>query len=139
MLKKLSRLSDWAPTILRIVAGIIFIPHGYQKLFGGMAKFTPYIVKLGFPFTLAPTAFAYAAALAEFLGGILLIIGLLTRWAALFAGINMAIAVLKVHLHNGLTGSGGFEFPLALLAICVALVLMGGGKASMDRAPFRWP
>jgi putative oxidoreductase len=124
---------------LRIVIGIILIPHGYQKLFGGIEKFVPNVVKLGFPFTLAPTAFAYAAALAEFLGGILLVIGLLTRWAALFAAVNMAVAIFKVHLHHGLTGSGGFEFPLALLAGCVALMLLGGGRASMDRAPRKWP
>ena len=80
LLGKLSGLHGLAPLILRLVLGVIFIAHGYPKLFGGgMEKFVGTVTtKVGMP-----PFMAYVAALSEFGGGVLLLLGLFTRWAAL--------------------------------------------------------
>ena len=82
-----------------------------------------------------PGWLAYFSMAAEFGGGILLLIGLLTRLASLIILLNMLGAILKVHLPNGLLGAAGkpgYEFPLALAAIPLALALLGGGALSAD-------
>lgn len=77
---------------------------------------------------------ALAAGSAEFFGGIALLLGLLTRPAAFVLAMTMLVAVITVHLPNGLfLSNNGYEFGLALLAITGALVLNGGGKLSLDR------
>jgi putative oxidoreductase len=113
--------------ILRVVLGAIFIAHGFQKISHGMPDLARTVAHLGFPM---PALFAWAAALSEFLGGICVLVGLFTRYAALAIAIVMTVAVVKVHLHEGLVG--GYEFPLALLAVAVAVVLLGAGPASVD-------
>ena len=70
----------------------------------------------------------------ELLGGIALVIGLLTRWAAALNGFDMIVAILLVHLKNGFLKPGGFEHPLTMLAACIALVMLGPGAASVDGA-----
>lgn len=129
MLGKLDRFKGWAPLFLRLVIGIIFISHGSDKVFGGMERFIESVAKMGMPPFLA-----YVSAGTELLGGILLVLGLLTRWAALFIVIDMAVAILKVHLPYGLRGAQGFEFPLMLLVGALALVLWGAGPLSLDRS-----
>ncbi len=121
---------------LRIPAGIIFVAHGAQKLFGsfggnGLEGTGQWMASLG----LEPGyLMALAAGSAEFFGGIAILIGLLTRPAALALAVTMAVAIVAVHLPNGLfMSNNGYEFGLALLAISVALVFNGGGKLSLDR------
>ncbi len=127
LLGRLKALDGFAPLLLRAVIGIIFVVHGYPKLFGGMEKFTSTVTNnLGLPWYMA-----YVAALSEFAGGILLILGLFTRWAALFISGVMVVAITRVHWHQGLVK--GFEFPLSLLAGAVTLVILGGGWLSVDR------
>lgn len=129
------------PAVLRLVMGVIFFAHGAQKALGwfGGAGFTN---TMGF-FTDGmhiPAAFAFLAIMAEFLGGLGLIIGFLTRIAAFGVFVNMIVAILMVHSPNGffMNWSGaqkgeGIEYHLLVLAITVVLMLRGAGAWSVDR------
>lgn len=128
MLAGLARFQPAVPLLLRVLLGAVFITHGFAKVSGDMARFSSAVGGLGFP---APTLFAWAAALAEFLGGICVLVGLFTRWAALAIAVVMAVAVTQVHLHEGLIG--GYEFPLTLLIVAVTLALSGAGPCSLDK------
>jgi putative oxidoreductase len=79
-----------------------------------------------------PPWMAYLVAAAEFGGGILVLLGFLTRFAALAILIDMTVAILKVHLHNGMTGPGGYEFPMGMAAIALALICFGAGPIAVD-------
>ena len=128
MLARFSRFQPAVPLLLRVVLGVIFIAHGFHKISHGMPDFVGTVRHLGFP---APWLFAWAAALSEFLGGICVLVGLFARWAALAIAIVMGVAVAQVHLHEGLIR--GYEYPLMLLVVAVAIVLSGAGPASFDR------
>lgn len=128
--------SSFTSLALRLSAGTIFVAHGAQKLFGsfggyGLEGTGQWMASVG----LEPGyLMALAAGSAEFFGGVALLIGLLTRPAALMLALTMLVAILTVHLPNGLfMDNGGYEFGLALLGISVALVFNGGGKFSLDR------
>jgi putative oxidoreductase len=103
------------------------LAHGYSKVFGGFHQFASYLSNLGLPWW---TAFFSTGA--EFGGGILLIVGLLTRFAAAAVLIDMAVAIWKVHWRIGLLGEHGYQFPIALAAIAFALIFLGGGPISLD-------
>lgn len=143
MLKKLIATdNDVAVLVLRIMLGIVFFPHGMQKLlgwFGGygfagtMGFFTD---KLGIP-----AVFAFLAIMAEGLGSLGLISGLLTRVAAFGIAVNMAVAVYMLHWQHGFFmnwfGSQkgeGYEYHLLVIAMAVVLMIKGGGALSVDRA-----
>lgn len=122
--------TDLALTILRVAIGIIFVAHGYQKLAiytlpGTTGAFT----QMGVPL---PTLTAPLIAFLELLGGTALITGLFTRVAAALLALNMLGALALVHLKAGFFNPNGIEFPLALLAASVALVLTGAGAFSLD-------
>ena len=137
----LPKWENGALLVLRLALGVIFVMHGSQKmlgLFGGhglLATVENFQTNLG-----VPAALAYAAVFTEFFGGIALILGLLTRLAALGIGTNMGVAMWKVHLANGfflnwtceVGKKHGFEYNLALLAMALALVLIGAGNYSLD-------
>jgi putative oxidoreductase len=117
-------------TVLRIVVGIVFLMHGYQKLFkigfGGVAGMFGH---MGIPL---PHVFAVIVTLVEFVGGILLIAGILVRVAAPLIACDMLVAILKVHWQHGFfSQNGGVEFPLTLLAAAICLTLAGGGSLSV--------
>jgi putative oxidoreductase len=118
----LNRLQPLALLVLRLVLGAIMIAHGYHKVFGGFHRHMEMVGSLGLP-----SRMAYLSTGTEFFGGIAIVLGLFTRFFSLAFVIEMAIAIWKVHFKNGLTGQGGYEFPLALVAIGVALVCFGGG------------
>ena len=123
--------SDYAPLVLRVATGIIFAFHGWQKLQGGLAGTAGLVQSIGFPM---PELFAVLLIAAELGGGILLILGLFTRWSAIFTGFVALVAVVLVHLPNGFSmATGGYEYVFLLLAASIALVLSGGGKWSLDR------
>lgn len=129
----LDRFQSFGALVMRLVLGTIMFAHGYTKIVprGALYSFAQTVTHLGMPAWLG-----YVAAFTEFFGGILLILGLITRVSALANAIDMGVAIVKVHLHGGLTGHGGrpgFEFPLALLAIALMLVFTGGGLLSIDR------
>jgi putative oxidoreductase len=115
---------------LRLIVGVVFLVHGSQKLFvygfHGVAQF---LAGAGFP--LAGVA-AVVLTLVEFLGGIALILGALTRGAAALLAINMAVAVLAVHAKNGFFLPAGYEYALTLLVANLSLVLAGGGVCALD-------
>ena len=113
--------------VLRLTLGAIMIAHGWQKIAGHLHGFMGALSHMGIPAWMA-----YLVVTAEFGGGILVVIGFLTRFAAFAILIDMLVAILKVHLHNGLTAQGGFEFPLACAAIAFALIFFGAGAISID-------
>ncbi|MGO1246873.1 MAG: DoxX family protein [Oceanisphaera sp.] len=132
----LSTNSQMTSLALRLSAGAIFVAHGAQKLFGsfgghGLQGTAQWMASIG----LEPGyLMALTAGSAEFFGGIALLMGLLTRPAALMLVITMLVAIINVHLANGFfMSNNGYEFALALLGISVALVFNGGGKLSLDR------
>jgi putative oxidoreductase len=123
---------SWGITVLRVVVGVVFLAHGWQKLFEfGFHGVAGFFAGAGIPL---PFVSAVVVTLVEFLGGIALVLGLLTRWAAALNGFDMVVAVLVVHIKKGFITPGGFEHPLTLLAACVALVMLGPGAASVDGA-----
>lgn len=123
----LDRVQPLAFFVLRIVLGIIMVVHGYHKVFGGLHHHAQFVAGLGIPAWLG-----YLSAFVEFIGGILVIGGLLTRCSAIAICIDMCVAIAKVHWHNGMTGPGGYEFPLSLAAIAFALIFTGAGPISLD-------
>jgi putative oxidoreductase len=143
--KLLATNGDWVLTVARIVLGVAFFVHGAQKFlgwFGGhglAATIQTFREQLRIPVPLA-----YLAIAAEFFGGIGLIIGLLTRVAALGIAITMIVAMLKVHLRFGFLlnwfgDKQGHGIEYHLLAIVLALVLFvhGAGAFSVDLALYR--
>ena len=130
------------PLVIRLALGVIFFAHGAQKMLGWFGGY-------GFSGTMGffthqmgiPAPLAFFAIMAEFLGGIGLVLGLLTRIAALGIAFEMVVAVLMIHIHFGLfmnwagTQKGeGFEYHILALGICVALMIEGGGALSLDHA-----
>ncbi|MDH0748722.1 DoxX family protein [Pseudomonas sp. GD03842] len=122
--------------ILRILVGIIFMAHGSQKLFGmfggyGLEGTGQYMASLG----LNPGyLMALLSGSAEFFGGLALFLGLLVRPAAVVLIVMLVVAILSVHIHNGLfMANNGYEFGLALLAGAFAVLFEGAGRVSLDR------
>lgn len=127
----------FGPAPIRFALGLVLAVHGAGKVLNagpaasGMAGFVDSVAGLGLPF---PGLLAWVAALVELAGGLLLLLGLLTRFVALLAAIEMAVATLGVHLGNGfLVSEGGFEFTLVLALAALSLVLTGPGSPSLDR------
>lgn len=124
--------------LMRIVLGIIFFAHGAQKVLGwyggqGLATTIENFQKSGIPPVLA-----YVSAFTEFLGGLFIILGFLTRIFSAGLVINMIVAIFHVHISKGLFSyNGGFEFPLSLLALSLCIFLMGPGSMSIDSFLFR--
>ena len=129
MFASLDRFRPLAVLIARIVLGVIMLVHGWHKIFprGSLYNFAQSVSHMGMPYWLG-----YVAAFTEFFGGALLILGLLVPIAALGVAIDMAVAVLKVHLHHGLTGPMGYEFPLSLFALALVILTSGSGHLSVD-------
>lgn len=124
----LNRLQPLGLLVLRLALGVTMTAHGWQKIANHMQGITGMMHQLGLP-----AFMAYLVVAAEFGGGILIVIGFLTRLAALAIFIDMLVAVLKVHLPHGLFSSnGGFEFPLACAAIAFALIFSGAGPIAID-------
>jgi putative oxidoreductase len=140
--------------LLRLVVGGTMVAHGYPKLFGGPDKEVPEkalkllgpnwepftknsgpkqfavgLENMGIPY---PVAGAYASGIAEFFGGIGLLLGFKTRLAALLIIGNLSVAIWKVHWKNGFFGQGGFELPLSLATGAATLMLGGPGVLSVD-------
>lgn len=122
-------LAPYAYVLLRMSAGAILIPHGIQELFfRGNATAGRYLLAWGLK---EPLEAAHLLASVELLGGALLFLGLLSRPAALLLGIEMAWAV-AVHLKFGWTWTSA-QYPALMLALCVAVLLRGGARYSLDR------
>ena len=137
----LSTTDSVLPLIARLALGIVILPHGLQKLLGwfGGPGFSGI---MGF-FTQQmhiPWIFALAAVLAESLGSLALILGLVSRVSAALVGTVMLVAVATVHSHvgffmnwNGNQGGEGFEYHMLALGLALVVIVGGGGRASLDR------
>src|SRR6202790_3695556 len=125
---RLNALQPIGLLVLRLALGIIFIWHGYPKLTqpNGMHGF--------FVQHSLPGYFVTVAGVLEVFGGGLLILGFLTRIAALLLAMEMVVAIWKVHSAAGYMAVHNYEFPLALAAACFALATVGAGRASVDYA-----
>ncbi len=117
---------DWAMLIIRLSVAATFIVHGWQKI-GNMEGTIGFFATLGFASVLA-----YVVAYVEFLGGILLAAGVMTRLVGGLFAATMIVAIYAVHFKNGFNNSGGgYEFQLLLLACSVAIALIGPGRMSV--------
>lgn len=126
MLKTRS-LANFAPLVLRLVLGLIFVIHGSMK-FMQIGRTEHFFMKLGVPL---PGIAAPAIALLEVIGGIALILGLGSRIFALLLAIDMFVAIAIDKVHAGFVG--GWEFELVLLACLLALIFGGPGAISLAR------
>ncbi|MGE6480288.1 DoxX family protein [Psychrobacter namhaensis] len=135
--KTLQTKAGSAAFILRVPIGLILAAHGAQKLFGwfggnGLAGTAQWLSSMGIE---PGYLMALLAGGAEFFGGLALVIGLLTRPAALVAGFTMLVAIFSVHIGNGLfAADGGYEYALILFVALIALAVQGGGYLSVDKA-----
>lgn len=122
-----------ALTVLRVIIGLVFVVHGYQKVFEmGLGGVGGFFGSLGVP---APQLAAVLVSFLELIGGALLILGLLVRPVAALLAADMLVALFMVHLPKGFyVAGGGYEFVLTLLGALVALVLGGAGAHALDRA-----
>ncbi len=127
-----NKLHDIANMGLRASIGVIFIVHGFGKF--GNPGFGGWISSMGIP-----AEMQIPIALAEFIPGILLLIGVLTRISASLLSIVMLGAIFLVKGATDLTGERGYEFDLILLAACLVLIVAGPGKVSISHAAKKIP
>jgi putative oxidoreductase len=126
--------TDTALLVLRLVVGVTFLLHGLDKV-GGLDGAQQFFDSLGIP---ASRLAATLVAVTETVGGILLIVGLLTPVAGLALAIDMLVAALTAHADKGFfADKGGYEFVLVLGAACVSLVMAGAGRFSADALALR--
>lgn len=123
----LNRLQPFALLVVRVVLGAIMIAHGYTKVFGGFHAHQQIVGGIGLP-----SWMAYLSTATEFAGGILIVLGVFTRFFSLAFFIEMTVAIAKVHLKSGLKGPNGYEFPLALAAMAFILMCFGGGPIGFN-------
>lgn len=126
-MRYLDRLQPLALVIMRLALGIVMLAHGYQNLFRHLHDHVHLVTSLGIPAWLG-----YVSSVTEFVGAIFILAGFFTRAAALAICIDLAVAIWRVHWHNGLMGPGGFEFPLALATLAFALIFFGAGPIALD-------
>lgn len=121
--------------VLRIVVGIVFAVHGYEKLFvQTIPGVTGFFTQIGAPL---PGVTAPLVSVLELVGGVMLILGVLTPVVAALLAVDMVGAIFLVHLANGFSAmNGGYEFVLTLFAASLALALTGPGAYALDRAIF---
>lgn len=122
---------DAALLFLRGVVGLVFVAYGWDKFFlTGLTETTGQFSAWGVP---QATLSAYLAATGELIGGSLLAVGLLTTFMAGALALLMLAAVYFVHLGEGFfVATGGFEYPLVILAALAMIVVFGPGRASLD-------
>jgi putative oxidoreductase len=136
MIRFLARLQPWALTLIRLVVGVALIHYSWSKVYpaGGFhhgnflapeEKFNDFVAHLGLPRWLG-----YISTATEFLGGISLLLGLLTRFWSFLITINLLVALIAVNIRHGYVAS---EFTLSLIAMSFLLLTAGAGKLSLDR------
>lgn len=124
-----SRAGVFGLTVARVTLGVIMAAHGFQKL-TGFAEWHAHVQSMGLPL---PAVSAWLAVAGELLGGLGLIVGLLTPIAAFGALCTMVVAIVAVHGSHGLFAqNNGFEYPLMLAAISLFYMLRGAGPISLD-------
>ena len=125
---------EWGGFFLRLALGTVFMAHGWEKLNGPLGTPEGFnITSWGWPY---PEVWAWAVAIVETLGGLLLVVGLFTRFAAVLSACVMIVALVRVRLASGFLG--GFELEVTLLLIAIALIITGAGRISVDRDVLGW-
>lgn len=127
MTKWLNSLQPFGALLMRLALGVSMAVHGYQKVVphGALNHYAHYIGTLHIPYWLG-----YVSAYTEFIGGILLILGLLTRFVATLVAINLLVAFAYVGIHQGF---GIYNNILALAALAIMLTVYGAGTLALDR------
>lgn len=134
--------NDTMVTFMRLVLGIVFFAHGAQKVLGWWGGFGYSGTMNAFTNMMhIPAPLAFLAIMAEFLGGLGLLVGLLARVAAFGIGVNMLVAVLMIHRHVGFfmnwygnQQGEGWEYHLLAIALAVVILVRGAGAYSVDAA-----
>jgi len=137
---------SWSHLVVRLGLGVIFFAHGAQKVFGWFGGRGLSATIAGFRQMNIPPAATVLAAFIECFGGLAVLVGFLTRPAALGLIAVMLVAIAKVHAAHGFflnwpmtPGKGhGYELNLALIAMALALLIGGGGVLSIDRLIVAW-
>ena len=135
MYSRNSAVHDIGLFLIRAILGVVLMFHGSQKLFGwfegrGMAGFVEGIEKM--EVIPMPQVSAYLSAGTEFFGGLLLLVGFLTRLVAIPAAFNMYVAAIVVHGSAFSLADGGMEYALTLAVVATALIFTGAGRFSVD-------
>jgi putative oxidoreductase len=129
----LEKLKPLGLLLLRVAVGVIFIYHGYPKLFGHTRDAMQSFAHMGFP-----GYFVYVAGVIEFFGGCMLVAGLFTRVAGLLLAVEMAVGLWRVHnIISNPMAVRNYELPLVLAVSAFALATVGAGLISFDQALFR--
>lgn len=117
--------------LMRCGLAVIFIYHGYPKLFGGTERFVESFQAIGLPAYLV-----YVTGVIELLGGVALLLGLFTPMAGLLLVLDMAAAMWKYNLNQGISAVREYELPLILGLAALVTAAAGGGPFSLDRLIF---
>ena len=131
-MNRLEKLKPLSLLLLRVTLGVIFLYHGWPKLFGNTQLFLDSFQRIGLP----PWV-AYVAGVVELFGGGLLLLGLFTRVAGLVLAAHMAVALWKFNLGEGILAVREYEFPLVLAMAAFALATTGAGILSFDYFIFK--
>ena len=107
------------------------IAHGFPKISGGLNHVVPMVTAAGFPAWMA-----YIVAATEFVGGIMVLVGLLTRFVAIAMFVEMMVIISKIKWHNGFTGQTNYQLELMIAAVAFGLIFFGAGSISLDRPLF---
>ncbi|KAA2282163.1 DoxX family protein [Candidatus Nitrosocosmicus agrestis] len=124
---QIEKISAFSPLPIRIMAGVAFILHGMPK-FNDLLGTQGFFASVGIPADLA-----LLIGLLEVIGGILLIVGLVTRVVAILFAVEMMCAILIVKAGNSFMGQGGFEVDLLLMSISISLAISGPGRLSIEK------
>jgi len=131
-LRFLEKLRPLALLLLRCGLALVFVYHGYPKLFGKTAVFVSAFERLGLP-----GYFVYIAGAVEAFGGLMLVLGLYTRVAALLLLLDMGAAMWKYNFNEGIYAVREYELPLVLGLAALAVATTGAGPFSLDHVIYR--
>lgn len=124
------RLREWGMVPLRAVVALVFLMHGWQKVFDfGIHGVADMLTKLGFPMA---TFLAVLLMVIECAGGLAILLGFFARFTGFVLAVEMVIAIYVARLGGGFFTPYGFEFELTLLGACLTLALAGAGGISVD-------
>ncbi|WP_261305614.1 DoxX family protein [Paenibacillus andongensis] len=126
--------TSWVATLMRVVLGILLLAHGISKFQMGLGNVAAWFASAG-----TPGFLAYIAGWLELIGGILLILGLFTRYVSMLFTVMLLGAIVMMKLPLGLLGNGqmaGYELDLAYLMLTIYFIFAGPGSFSIDKVLF---